>query len=136
MVGYAAPRADVTERPEATPASIGAGFRAVFRIFQDWALRPEDAMILLGQPARSTFYKWRHGEIGAVPSDTVRRLSYLLGIYKAIQLLTSDAAMADRWVREPNLAFGGQSALQRMLGGDIVDLAAVRAYLDGVRGVW
>jgi len=136
MVGYAYQRADVTERPEATPASVGAGFRAVFRIFEDWALRPEEAITLLGQPARSTFYKWRQGEIGAVPRDTVRRLSYLLGIYQAIQSLTSEAGMADRWVREPNRAFGGQSALRRMLGGDIVDLAAVRAYLDGARGVW
>jgi len=136
MSGYAAERVDVAERPEATPDAIGAGFRAVFLIFEAWGLRPEEAMALLGQPARSTFYKWRQGEIGAVPRDTVRRLSYLLGIYKAVQLLTSDTRLADRWVREPNRAFGEHSALQRMLGGDVADLAAVRTYLDGARGVW
>jgi len=136
MVGYAGRQTNVTERPRTTQATVDAGFRAVFRIFENWGVRPDEAMILLGQPARSTFYKWRQGEIGAVPTDTMRRVSYLLGIYKALQLLFTDTRMSDRWIREPNRAFGGQSALQRMLGGDVTDLAAVRAYLDGTRGVW
>jgi hypothetical protein len=39
-------------------------------------------------------------------------------------------------VRQPNRAapFGGASALQRMLAGNVSDLNLVRRYLDGVRG--
>jgi hypothetical protein len=136
MGGYPGQQYDAAERPRTTQATVGAGFRAVFRIFDAWGVRPDEAITLLGQPARSTFYKWRQGEVGAVPADTVRRVSYLLGIYKTLQLLFTDARLSDRWIREPNRAFGGQSALQRMLGGDVTDLAAVRAYLDGARGVW
>jgi hypothetical protein len=136
MSVQAADRIEKAPRPVLTADAVAAGFRAVFRIFEAWDVSPRDALVLLGQPARSTFYKWQHGQIGSPPADTVRRISYLLGIYKAVELLFTDTRQADRWVREPNRAFGGQSALQRMLGGDVADLAAVRAYLDGARAPW
>ena len=39
-------------------------------------------------------------------------------------------------VKKPNAAYGfaGRSALERMLGGRVVDLADVRRYLDAERG--
>ena len=114
--------------------SLAAGFRAIFRIFDDWGVAGEQARVLLGQPPRSTFYHWKKGEIGAVSHDTVQRLSYILGIYKALQILYKDAALADAWIKRPSLAFGGKSALERMAGGDVTDLAAVRAHLDAARG--
>jgi hypothetical protein len=122
----------VTEDPKA----IAAGFRAVFRMFDTWELGTDERMTLLGRPSRSTFYKWKSGEVGSVSYDTVRRLSYLLGIYKALQILYQDRALADGWIKHPNLAFAGKSALDRMMGGDVADLAAVRGYLDAVRGGW
>jgi hypothetical protein len=73
---------------------------------------------------------------GGLPRDTLERLSNLLGIYKSLQILLPDAAAADAWVRQPNSAapFGGRSALERMLAGNVSDLNLVRRYLDGVRG--
>jgi hypothetical protein len=68
--------------------------------------------------------------------DTLRRVGYIAGIYKALQIVYSDARMADAWVKRPNRAFGGQSPLDRMRGGDVVDLAAVRTYLDAARAPW
>jgi len=128
--------ATTVERSPITADTVAIGLRALFQIFESWAVPPKDALVLLGQPPRSTFYKWQSGQIGTLPSDTVRRISYLLGIYKALQLLFTDPNQADRWIREPNRAFGGQSALERMLGGDVTDLAIVRAYLDAARGPW
>jgi hypothetical protein len=62
----------------------------------------------------------------------------VLGIYKALQLLLPDPARADEWVRRPNDAvpFGGRSALERMLAGQVVDLWVVRQYLDAQLGGW
>lgn len=117
-----------------TPAKVAAAMRAFFRIAEAWNLDNEQARTLLGQPSRSTYFKWKKGELGPVPHDTVRRLSYVLGIYKALQVVFVDPHQADAWVHKPNAAFGGQSALHRMLGGDVTDLAAVRSYLDAVRG--
>ena len=117
---------------------VAAGLRAFFRIADTWHLSNAQAMKLLGGPARSTFQKWKAGDTkGITPSrDLAVRLSIVLGIFKALEIIYQRADHADRWVREPNLAFGGQSALERMLAGDITDLAAVRDYLDHVRGGW
>ena len=121
-------------RVQVTPAKVAAAMRAFFRIAAAWSLTTAEARVLLGQPARSTFYTWKRGDARSVAHDTVQRLSYVLGIYKALQILFKDAEQAAAWVRKPNEAFGGQSALDRMLAGDVTDLAAVRRYLDAVRG--
>ena len=71
-----------------------------------------------------------------VALDTLRRIGYLAGIYKALQILYADPRLADDWVNRANDAFAGQTPLQRMRGGDVVDLAAVRAYLDAARAPW
>jgi len=65
-------------------------------------------------------------------------LSYILGIYKALQVLLPSTESADAWVKKPNTAplFGGKSALDRMLGGNVADLLVVRQYLDARRGGW
>ena len=119
---------------ELSPPKVAAAMGAFFRIAPLWALSNEQAQVLLGHPARSTFYKWKRGRVSGVPHDTVRRLSYVLGIYKALQILFKVPEQADAWLHRPNAAFGGGSAVERMLGGDVTDLAAVRRYLDAVRG--
>jgi hypothetical protein len=114
-----------------------AGLRAFARIAQAWGLSVDEQLRLLGAPPRSTFFAWRkQPDKAALPRDTLERLSNLLGIYKSLQILLPDAAAADAWVRQPNQAapFGGRSALDRMLAGNVSDLHLVRRYLDGVRG--
>ena len=114
-----------------------AGLRAFAGIASAWNLSVDEQLALLGQPPRSTYFTWRkHPDRAVLPRDTLERLSNILGIYKSLQILLPDAAAADDWVRRPNQAppFGGRSALQRMLAGNVSDLNLVRRYLDGVRG--
>jgi hypothetical protein len=114
-----------------------AGLRAFARIARAWQLSVDEQLRLLGEPPRSTFYAWRkHPERASLPRDTLERLSNLLGIYKSLQILLPDAAAADAWVRKPNRAapFGGRSALDRMLAGNVSDLNLVRRWLDAARG--
>jgi hypothetical protein len=110
--------------------------RAFFRMAQLWGLTMDESRVLLGRPSRARLYGWKAGKVHGLPHDTLQRISYLLGIHKALQILYSDPALADDWVRRPNAAFGGQSALERMLAGDVADLAAVRSHLDAARGGW
>ncbi len=95
-------------------------------------------MTLLGMTARSTFFKWKRDPGSVLPKDTPERISYILGIYKALQILLPDEEAADEWVRRPNTAplFAGRSALDRMLSGHVADLFVVRQYLDAQRGGW
>lgn len=126
------------ERPQATPQPVdpAAALRGFFAIMQAWNLGGDDARALLGTPAERTFYAWRAGNAVRVPMDTLRRIGYVAGIYKALELLYSDPRMADDWIHRPNRAFGGQTPLQRMRAGDVTDLAAVRSYLDAARAPW
>lgn len=120
-------------------ALSAAGLRAFFNIARDWGLSTDEQMVLLGAPGRSTFFKWKAApESADLKRDTLERVSYVLGIYKALQILLPSPAAADAWVRKPNAAplFAGQSALSRMLGGNVADLVAVRQYLDARRGGW
>lgn len=134
-----APAIAVKNKSLASRDISAAGLRAFFNIAQAWGLNTDEQMTLLGSPGRSTFFKWKSAPENAdLKRDTLERLSYLLGIYKALQILLPDSSAADAWVKKPNAAplFAGKSALERMLGGNISDLLAVRQYLDARRGGW
>lgn len=120
-------------------AISAAAVRAFGNIADLWHLDLDEQLTLLGNPPRSTFYKWKkQPEAAHLGRDTLERISYLLGIYKALQILLPDEKAADSWIRKPNAAppFGGKSALDRMLSGNVGDLFVVRQYLDAVRGGW
>lgn len=129
-------------RPVSEPSLTemsAAGLRAFFNIARDWDLSAEEQIVLLGSPGRSTYFKWKASPASArLGRDTLERLSLLLGIYKALQILLPQPTAADTWVKRPNSAppFGGRRALDRMLAGNISDLVAVRQYLDAMRGGW
>lgn len=114
----------------------GPALRAFFNIVSAWNLSAAQQRKLLGSPPTSTFFKWKRELSGSLPRDVIERISYVLGIYKALQILIPDEARADAWISSPNSApmFGGHSALDRMLGGNVGDLYAVRQYLDAQRG--
>jgi hypothetical protein len=121
---------------EITQLEAEAMLRAALRLFTLWQISDTEARVLLGQPALRTYGRWKAGEVASIPYDTARRLSYLMGIHKALRHLFKEPERAYAWVRRDNAVFGGQSALTRMLAGDVTDLAAVRSYLDAERGGW
>ena len=115
-----------------------AALQAFFNLSARWKLSVAEERALLGSPPESTFYKWKAEKIASRMSrDTLERISYLLGIYKDLNVLLPSPRAADEWVRKSNAAstFNGQSALERMLAGSVVDLADVRRYLDAQRGL-
>jgi hypothetical protein len=109
---------------------------AFFNICDAWGLNAEDERVLLGAPPRSTFFKWKSNRVGNLAADTLERISYIMGIYKALHILLPSSEAADMWVKKPNAAtpFAGKTALERMRAGRVVDLADVRRYLDAERG--
>jgi len=125
--------------PEHDPKRIAsAALQAFFNLSTRWKLSVAEERTLLGSPPESTFYKWKSDRSASRMSrDVLERISYLLGIYKDLNILLPSPRAADEWVRKPNAApmFNGQSALERMTAGSIVDLADVRRYLDAQRGL-
>ena len=133
MVVHALPSAATDRKGLSGPA-----LRTFFRIAALWGLSVDEQMTLLAVTARSTFFKWKKNPNTVLPKDALERISYVLGIYKALQILLPDEKAADEWVRRPNAAppFGGRSALDRMMSGQVADLFVVRQYLDAQRGGW
>jgi hypothetical protein len=122
--------------PEVTAPEAAAMLRAVLNMFDKWQLKPSQIRILLGSPAERTLQRWRSGQIAGVPHDTVFRLGCLLGIHKALRYMFSAPERGYEWVKKPNEAFGGNSALDKMLQGTPTDIAEVRAFLDSERAGW
>ncbi|MGH8176839.1 MAG: MbcA/ParS/Xre antitoxin family protein [Steroidobacter sp.] len=109
---------------------------AFFNISAAWGLSAEEERVLLGSPPRSTFFKWKSERSAKLSADTLERISYVMGIYKALRILLPTQESAHAWVKKPNTAqgFAGKPALDRMLAGRVIDLADVRRYLDAERG--
>lgn len=117
------------------PADVDAvALKAFFNLASEWGLRREEQVTLLGGPSERTFYRWRAGKVAGLPADTLERISVMLGIYKAINILLPVRERAAGWVKRPNKAFGGESALDVMLKGRVDNLYRVRRYLDAWRG--
>lgn len=114
-----------------------AALQAFFGITNDWKLTNEQQRILLGSPAESTFFKWKKNKDGRLSLDTLDRVSYVMGIHKALRIIFGDTKSVERWLHASNDAplFGGRSAVVFLTGaGRMEDLAAVRRYLDAERG--
>lgn len=128
---------DTTPPPfAAEPISDAEGaalFRAAVNLFRAWNLTDEQAATLLDMPLR-TYRRWKAGERGRLDRDKKARLSNLMGIHKALRLIFREPQRGYAWVRPANAAFGGRSALEVMLGGELTDLMRVRRYLDAERG--
>ncbi len=124
-----------TATPHTEREKSNVALKAFFEISNAWGLTTDEQNVLLGSPPRSTFFKLKK-DGGNLSADTLERISYVLGIYRALHILFPDAGAADEWVRLPNDAaiFNGASALSRMLAGQVSDLFLVRRYLDAQRG--
>lgn len=118
------------------PEAVGAALRTFFRIAEAWRLDEVDAMALLGT-TRSTYFRWKAApERARLGRDTLERLSYVFGIYKALQILLPRRDAADSWLSRDNDAplFGGRPPLERLRAGQVADLFQTRQFLDAQRG--
>jgi hypothetical protein len=67
-------------------------------------------------------------------TDRLTRISYLIGIFKALGVLYSEP-LADAWIRRPNTnpLFGGLTPLAYMIQGGQPAMQSVRRLLDARR---
>lgn len=124
---------DLGARAERERLSAPA-LKAFFRIMARWGIRDEDARALLGGVTNGPFYEMKRQPDRVIDTDRLTRISYLIGIFKALRILHSDG-LADQWVRLPNqnVIFGGQTPLAFMIRGGLPAMQAVRRLLDARR---
>jgi hypothetical protein len=121
-----------TERERLSPSAL----EAFFSIMDRWGVRDEDARLLLGGVTNGPYYEMKKNPQGRVlDPDTLLRVSYLIGIFKALNILHSQA-LADEWMglSNSNRIFGGASPLAYMIRGGAPAMQIVRRLLDARRG--
>jgi hypothetical protein len=128
------PVIDLTSRTERERLSTPA-LRAFFNLMERWGIRDEDARALLGGISNGPYYAWKKQPDRLLDADVLTRISYLIGIFKALNILYGEK-LADEWVRLPNAnrLFAGRTPLDYMRTGGIPGMQIVRRLLDARRG--
>lgn len=128
------PLVDLTARAERERLSPGA-VRAFLNIMARWGVRDEDARALLGGMSNGPYYAMKKHPDRVLDTDRLSRISYLVGIFKALNILYSEK-LADAWVQLPNSnrIFGGRTPLAYMMQGGLPAMQTVRRLLDARRG--
>ncbi len=119
------------------PARASApALRAFGAIATEWDLSAKQRRQILGLAA-STYYAYvKRLDAVRLSPDTLERVSYVLGIYKALRILLPRGEARLAWLRNANSdpEFGGTPPLAVMASGKVANLYRVRRYLDGERG--
>lgn len=120
---------DVQERLSKSAAA------AFFKLTDAWGLRDDAARRLLGGVSNGVFYQLKRAHTKRLDQDKLTRISFLLGIFKALNILYSQK-LADSWVTlaNTNPMFLGDSPLNYMIRGGLPALMRVRQLLDARRG--
>jgi hypothetical protein len=108
---------------------------AFFNIMSKWDVREEDARALLGGVSVRQFYEIKRNPQRTLDADTLARISYLVGVFKALNVLYSEK-LADAWIQRPNSnpIFGGGTPLAYMIKGGLPAMLTIRRLLDARRG--
>ena len=123
---------DAGTRSRLSPAAVAA----YFKIVEKWQLKKEDAMVLLGGISNGRYYDLKRNQKTAIlTQDELTRVSLLIGIFKALNILFSQK-LANQWVSRPNhnQLFQDVPPLVYLTRGGMLGLIAVRRLLDSRRG--
>ena len=120
----------VAARERLSPPAL----KAFFNIMARWKVRDEDARALLGGVSNGPFYEMKRHPDRVLEVDRLTRVSYLIGIFKALHILHGPA-LADEWVHLANRhpIFSGRTPLAVMIQGGLPALQTVRRLLDARR---
>ena len=131
---------DLRKLPDLADAATRArlsrpAIEAFFAIVEKWDLRNEDAMALLGGASHGRYYELKKNRKGLLSQDELTRISLLIGIFKALNILFSQR-LANQWTSRPNSnpMFNNTAPLQLLVRAGVPGMIGVRRLLDSRRG--
>jgi uncharacterized protein (DUF2384 family) len=118
-------------RKRLSPAAV----EAFLKIAEYWDLKNEDAMALLGGVSHGRYYQLKRSRKGVLTQDELTRVSFLIGIFKALNILFS-RKLASQWISRPNdnPMFSNAPPLELLVRGGVPGMLGVRRLLDSRRG--
>ena len=122
---------DSATRKRLSPAAI----EAFLNISDKWSLKSQDAMLLLGGISSGRYYGLKKNRKGRLTQDELTRVSLLIGLFQALNILFSEK-LASQWVSRPNsnAMSKNQPPLVFLIQGGMPSMLAVRRLLDSRRG--
>jgi uncharacterized protein (DUF2384 family) len=92
-------------------------------------------MALLGGISHGRYYELKKSRKGLLSQDELTRVSLLIGIFKALNILFSQR-LANQWALRPNsnAMFSNVAPLQMLMRGGVPAMIGVRRLLDSRRG--
>jgi len=122
---------DPATRKRLSPTAL----EAFFKIAENWDLKNEDTMALLGGVSNGRYYQLKRSHKGLLTQDELTRVSFLIGIFKALNILFS-RKLASQWVSRPNSnpMFSDAPPLRVLIQGGVPGMMGVRRLLDSRRG--
>ena len=136
VAGYAFDvAADLSHAATRERLSLSA-LRGFLRIMDKWGIKDPDARQLLGGISSGSYYGLKkEPKNRTLDQDMLTRISLLVGIFKALNILYSPA-LADAWITLPNrnAMFRGMSPLTYMIQRGQPGMLHVRQLLDARRG--
>jgi len=131
---------DISKLPDLADATTrvrlsAPAMKAFFAIADKWSLRNEDAMALLGGASHGRYYELKRNRKGLLSQDELTRISLLIGIFKALNILFGQR-LANQWPLRPNsnAMFNNAAPLQLLVRGGVPGMIGVRRLLDSRRG--
>src|SRR4051812_22617840 len=122
---------DAKVQAKLSPAAI----KALIKIVDNWGITQEEARELIGGVSHGKYHEWKRGKASALKQDELTRVSLLLGIYRALNILYSKP-LAASWVRlhNSNPLLIGDTPLEYMIRGGVPAMVTLRRLLDARRG--
>jgi hypothetical protein len=136
IVGYALDASPDLSQPPTRVRLSPAAIKGFLRIMEKWGIKDPDARQLLGGLSSGSYYGLKkEPKHRTLDQDTLTRISLLVGIFKALNILYSPA-LADAWIMLPNRnpMFRGVSPLAYMIQRGQPGMLHVRQLLDARRG--
>lgn len=121
--------------PLSDPQRISTVVKAMVRVSDAWSLTNAEAASLFDVPT-ATWSRMKAGSFkGNLDQDKMMRASLLIGIFKGLRLLFN-GPLEKGWPKQPNggSVFAGQTPVDKMIGGGIPAMMAVRRHIDALRG--
>lgn len=107
-----------------------AGIKFFISFASKLGLTENEQQKLLGASKKEIIITWKNNP-DLIPHQTITRLSYLIGIYKDLNILFKADTVLE-WLRNENSnqLFNGLSPLQYMMEDGLENMSNVRLYLS------
>jgi hypothetical protein len=129
---------ELFEDPAVLESIAAPIFQVFVNICDEWEFSvPQRLRLLGGIIGESTYHNWKTGKAIKLNLALLERISFVLGIYKALNLIFVNEIKSHEWLNAVNddAVFAGLAPMQFMLQGPVENLNRTRKYLDAWRGI-